>query len=434
MAWALVVAAQLAPFMGLDVAWLDLWPERTASLNAGQAPAVALWMALWQVVKVVPTLGRMHDLGRAADDAVFGTLVPVANFYLFFSVCLKPTPAPKRWERLARRHRGQPTWYNSGLPALGLMARTGPVGVLLLLALCVPAGVLLDAAEGLVPYLQSMDAAERSTLGSGVTGLAAFLTLYSLLQLRKRETANPASWIPTVLWLPAWLLAGLFAAMESANFGTLGPLLLSLVVYPLSFVWYSFVGTAVVLGWTAAFDAAHHQRAVSLDAVGSAVRGRYLDVLGAYAARVQLVWLGAQVVVPGLFYWVYTAFVPMVGLLEDPVQHPLTTRSGALTWGMMSRLVKLCLVYAVMLTLIPLLVLAGLMGWAVIPEVVMGNTAAIPTSYQVAFEVLAGVFLWWSTAVLYLMYKARVVQLDELRAERDASKNTAAVEASGASA
>lgn len=404
-AWAVLVAVQLAPLL-LGLGWA--------------AGPLAGWVAVWQLAKLPLAIARSNDLGRAPDDAVFGTLVPVANLYLFLFVLLGATPTPARWERLRSGWVGQPSWYTATPESLRLMAATAGPGLLGTLILAVPQVILLDRAEAAVPTWGAWPPEELAQATSGALAVTGFLGLYTAIQLGKRATASPSSWIPSVFFVPSLWVAGALLAIGSEAYGTLTPLHVGLVTSGLIFAWHSTVGAAVTLLWVLAAHAAHEGRPASLAELWEGLRSRLPVVLPAHAGRVQLVWVGGQVIVPGLFYWVYAAFVVMVGALETPPPHPLTRRSGQLSWGMMSRLVKLCLVYALLLLSTQGVVLA-LHGLAVVTAAMMMDTSQVPLSTQVLVEVLGTLAMWWVTVVLYLLYRARVAQLDARQATAPAA-------------
>ena len=399
-----------------------------ADIGLTEAGQIAAWIVGWQVVKVIPTVMRMSDLGRALDDAIFGTLVPVANIYLFIAVCLNRSPSAKRRARLSARWKGQPTWYTLAWPAARLMGRTAGSGLFAVLLLAMPGVLLIDTVEGWVPILYTMEPDQLSLALSASSTVFGFLGLYTLLQLFKRKTASPASWLPVVFMAPSGLVAGLFLAVSSESYGTLTPLHMALATAPITFLWQSIAGAAAVIVWVASADAAHRSE-TAVDSVWSRVKERWLQLLPAHAGRVQLVWIGGQVmVVPGLFYWVYSAFVDMVGTLEDPPPHPLTTRSVNLAWGMMSRLVKLCLFYGTVLFGIGIGIAAWFDGIPAVMAMLTGDASQLSLSSQLLSETIGTIWMWWVTVALYLMYRARVDQLaarQEAKAANSATTQTA---------
>jgi hypothetical protein len=184
------------------------------------------------------------------------------------------------------------------------------------------------------------------------------------------------------------------------------------------FLWQSVFGAAAAICWVASADAAHRGNPLSLSELAAKVRERWLQLVPSHAGRVQLVWIGGQVmVVPGLFYWVYSAFVDMVGTLEDPPPHPLTNRSVELGWGMMSRLVKLCLVYGTILIGTNFGITIALDGLPALMAVMAGDASQLELSTQILSELVGTLLMWWVTVALYLMYRSR---LDQLAARREA--------------
>lgn len=408
--WLVLVGLQLAPFA------LGIGPSELSGRIA--------WVVAFQLLKVVPAVGRMTDLGRAPDDALFATLIPIANIYVFFAILLGRTPSDKRRQKLLARWQGQPSWYAAAVPALNAMARSAGPGLLGVLFLAVPQVLILDWVEQAVPTWTTWSPETLAQASQAGMVATAFLFLYTALQLFKRKTATPASWIPAIFFVPSAWITGALLAIGSQSYGQLVPLHVGLVSTGVIFVWHSVVGAAVAVLWVLAADAAHNGQPASLSELAEGMRAKLLTVMPAHAGRVQLVWIGGQVIVPGLFYWVYAAFVVQAGVLEDPPSHPLTTRSGQLTWGMMSRLVKLAVVYA-LLILATQLVVVALHGPAVAQSVLMMDASAVPLETQLVVEILGTFALWWVTVVLTLLYRGRVAQLVERRRKREEAKAAA---------
>ncbi|NCG19429.1 MAG: hypothetical protein GWP91_10510 [Rhodobacterales bacterium] len=371
-----------------------------------------MWVIVWQLLKLPLTIGRTNDLGRSPDDALFTTLIPVANAYGWYKFGIAPTPSKKRWAKARSRWNGQVNWYNLIPQALGLMAKTAPVGLGLLVLVSVPATLILDQMEKWIPVLQALPPESLSNYASAALGVSGFLGLYSGLQTMKRKTASPTSWLPVIFFVPSLCIVGLFAALASPNFNTLVPLISAALAMPFILVWYSFMGTFVTLAWTANMHVAETGEGDSGDAM-ALVKQRLSQVLPAGAARVQWVQVGGQMFVPGLFYWVYSAFVIPAGLLENPVVHPLTNRSGDLSWGMMSRLVKLCVVYVTVMMVPSLAFVVLRHGGAVATAMMTGDLVSVPLSTQIVVDLYSNGVYWWVTATLYLMYQGRVAQLRE---------------------
>ena len=409
--WLVLVALQLAPFT------LGFGPTEMVGRLA--------WVAVFQLIKVGPAVARMTDLGRAPDDALFASLIPVANVYVFFAILLGRTPKEGRRKKLLARWQGQPSWYAAAVPALKIMGRTAGPGLLGVLFLAIPQVLILDYLEEWVPQWSTWDAETLSQAGQAGLAVSVMLFLYTAIQLTKRDRATPASWIPSIFFVPVLWVTGAFLAIGSQSYGTLVPLHVGLVSTGLIFVWHSIVGAAVAVLWVLATDAADRGAPANLNELSSGMREKLVGVMPAHAGRVQLVWIGGQVIVPGLFYWVYAAFVVMVGTLEDPAPHPLTSRSGQLTWGMMSRLVKLAVVYG-LLILSTQLVVVALHGPAVAQAVLMMDASQVPMETQLLVEILGTIVLWWCTVVLTLLYKGRVAQLEARKQAREAAKAEAA--------
>lgn len=405
MAWAVIAALQVGPVL----AGVALEPV----LLVG-------WLVLLQVAKIPIAAMRMVDLGRQPDDAVFGTLIPFANLYVFFGILLGKTPKESRREKLVARWRGQPSWYAAAGPALSLMAKTAVPGLLGVVVLAVPHVLaMVRIEEAVLTWPKTLTAEELAFRFNLAAGLAGLLLLYTALQVAKRKTASATSWWPSVFALPAVLLAGGLYAMVSPAYAGFALVQQIVIGMAFSLAWQALVGGAVAMLWTVAADFAHRGESGGLGAVVARVRERYATVLPAHAGRLHLVWIGQQVVVPGLFYWVYAAFVIPAGTLEDTPSTPLTDRSGALSWGMMSRLVKLCAVY-VLLLLGCMAVVPVLHGPEILNSMALGDLSQVPFETRMVVELLGSFALWWVTVVLMLLYRARVAQLEGRRQERAA--------------
>ena len=393
-----LLAVQAAPFLG----WVDSsdWASST----------LWLWVGALQVLKLVPTLGRCNDLGRSPDDAVFTTLLPIgANAYGFFFLFLDKTPTPKRWAKLRSRWHGQPAWFSAAPKALVLMARTPVSGLLGALGLAVPMVLMGDFLDARVVWLTEMDPATRELWASSFLGLAGLLTLYVFVQLAKYKRTTTQSWWPAVFWLPSWMVCGTLYASGTPGYDFM-PILSGLLNIGVAVVWGCVIGTAVVLLWLIPAAAARAGSPVGLGEAIGMVRARYGGLMVAHSARVQWVIFGSQVIIPGLFYWVYSAFVDVIGAVEDDTEN-LTERSGRLAWGMMPRLVKLCAVYLVSWLAPSLALVAAFHGTAMVQAFAMGDVSGVSLQTRLLVEIWGSVVLWWVTVMLMLLYFGRRDQM-----------------------
>ena len=117
----------------------------------------------------------------------------------------------------------------------------------------------------------------------------------------------------------------------------------------------------------------------------SAARERYPSLLVAHSARVQWVIFGSQVVIPGLFYWVYSAFVDVIASVEDEASN-LTEVSGRMAWGMMPRLVKLCAVYLGTWLIPSLGIVTIFHGSAMVQAFLMGDVSQVSLQTRLLVE------------------------------------------------
>ncbi|MBX2803322.1 MAG: hypothetical protein KTR31_36920 [Myxococcales bacterium] len=331
--------------------------------------------------------------------------------------------------RAILRHRTDPlVALREGLK---LAARTVEVGL--------PTALLFGVLGGLVGHqviswagsIREMDAESRS-LGlqlSLVVGI--FLLAYAGIQYTKRETASLVSWAPALFALPALLFA--FAFQLAGGGQAMQGIEVFVQVLPLfawTLIWWTFAGAAASIAWVRSGHAALTGETVTTAEVVAEVQRRTLEVAAPHGGRTQAVFVGQQVILPGIFYALQLAFTDMIAVL-DPGRSALR-RSGQLTWGMRGRLFRLFLVYFLVWQVAIFGVFVAIDG---APDGLGGrfmellmNPTAPSMGAMVAMETLSALLSWVLTLSLLVLYRERLTQVDAkraLRALKDAEKTSA---------
>lgn len=331
--------------------------------------------------------------------------------------------------RAILRHRTDP------LVALGqglqLAGKTVEVGLPTALLFGVVGGVVGHQVISSAGAIREMDA-EALSLGfqlSVVTGL--FLLAYAGIQYTKRDRASLVSWAPALFALPALLMA--FAFRLAGGGAAVQGIEVFVQVLPLfawTLIWWTFAGAAAAIAWVRSGHAALTGESVTTAEIVSEVQRRTLEVAAPHGGRTQAVFVGQQVILPGIFYALQLAFTDMIAVL-DPDKSALR-RSGQLTWGMRGRLFRLFLVYFLLwqgLTFGAFVVIDGVgsgLGGRFM-ELVMNPTAPSMAAL-VAMETLSAVLTWVLTLSLLVLYRERLAQVDAkraLRALKEAEKTSA---------
>lgn len=269
---------------------------------------------------------------------------------------------------------------------------------------------------------------EAASLGAQVSGgIAMFLALYVGIQITKRKTASLASWAPGLLAIPAVLVAVAFAMVSSGQASGMQPFIPALCQLAWVLVWASFGGAAAAIVWVRSGDAASRGEPVSAAQIVAEVPRRTLEIAAPHGARVQIVSVGFQVILPGIFYALQYAFVDMVAVL-DPKRSALR-RSGQLTWGMRGRLFRMFLIYWAITSALALGIALALDGGSVsqrLTEMVM-NPTGFPLPVLVAQELVWALASWVLTLAMLVLYQEREAQVRAKRAlrELDAQAKTA---------
>jgi hypothetical protein len=366
-------------------------------------------VAVLQLVKVPLTVSRLRDLGRPPDDAVWG-IVPVANLLLFW-ICLRRSPGQAQRDRALASWEGQLSALGALGRAIPLLGRTAAVGAPLVLGYAAISGVVGQWVVRQLAVIEAMEPGSRDTLTTSLWGLLAFIGLYTGIQITKRATASRASWLPSLFFAPVLVVALVVTFVEQAKLG-MGLALMVFLQQAWALCWMTFGGAATAIGWVRAADEVEAGRTLSPGDIFAEVGRRTIEIAAPHGARVQGVFIGMQVLVPGILYWLQLAYTDMLAVL-DP-EKPALGGSGKLTFGMRGRLFKVFLVTSIV----------GLGGSALI-GIALGQPAADagmallgladprePSMAQVMTqEIWFGLQAWWVTVALLLLYRERIARL-----------------------
>lgn len=220
--------------------------------------------------------------------------------------------------------------------AFDLASRSGS----LVLGSAVAIGVLAGIGE----WLASQSALEVKTWAANTltTGwqfgaaITTFLALYAAIQFTKRESATVESWLPALFALPVLCLTGGLAA--AAN-GSDMPITEVLFFNAFTIVFTMIVGSPALILWIRAGQAAARGEEHDLGETLLAIREQYQQVMVVRGAKFQAILVGAQVVLPGIFYALQLAYAEIIAVLQP--QQSALQRSGKLTWGTRGKLFRL---------------------------------------------------------------------------------------------
>ena len=293
------------------------------------------------------------------------------------------------------------------------------------MALGTAIGLGVGAAIG--EYAVSQAALEVKTWSQGTltTGwqlcgaITAFLVLYALIQITKRDTATIESWLPALFTLPALCVTG---ALAFANGSTI-PITEVLFINAFVIVYAMIAGAPALVLWIrtgrAAADGVEHDLGETL----LAVQAQYQQLMVIRGTKFQAIIVGIQVILPGIFYALQLAFAEIIAVLQP--QRPALRRSGQLTWGMRGRLFRLLAVFVIPsnLLLFGILVAMGVatgegtasemvgiifQGWFV-------NPAGLGFSKLLVQDVLSMV-VWWATLMsMLVLFDEREAQIQAKR-------------------
>lgn len=403
---------------GFWVAWgvLTLAQAWLFSVREGFGPAlVGGLIAALQVAKLAPTLWRLHDLGRAADDALYG-LVPLLNVGLFFQVAFAPTPVP------AKRERAMATWQGQMLAleawAAGMRRAAASSGAALLptivlgVAGAVGVEALIEAIKAAIPPAE----VDVSGTAQGLGILAVLLGLYAVLQSFNQRRTGWASWIPVMLFLPVLSVWGLFS-FRGVTSQQAGVILSGLPPLAASFTVGALIGGLLTAVWVLAAQAPSARP----DGLLAAVRKVALSTVVVWGLRQQIDQIGFQVLlfVPGVYFAVSYAFSDLLVVLR-PEASPFAD-SHKLVRGIRSRVFKVLLLWLVISLALNWLAWAPFLSQTEILTTLVGAYGTAPPELH-ALASFLGVFpSWVCTLALLELYEERERVLEARRAAQAAA-------------
>jgi hypothetical protein len=377
-------------------------------------------IVLLQAVKAAWTLRRLRDVGRPPDDVLWA-VTPVLSAALFLQLLLEGAPSEAVRHKRARVWASQTDVVAAYRAALRPMAATWPIGLVSVGGLA-----LLSAVVGqrfVEDVFEASGGADGAAIVDGLGLAAAALAVVTLLQVARRSRASRASWLPSLLLLPVSLaLVGVH--YRSTTSQGAGAILLMLVDLAWQLGPVAIAAGLANAAWIAGARLVDAGESAALDAVIARASGTWLDVAATWAWRSQIVQIGAQIVVPGVWFGVSYAFADLVAAThpEERVLHGSAER----VQGARGRVFKLLVVWFLVGTLLQGLVTVSLVGPAAAWESML-DPRALPES--VAFLADAGTWFatWWTLHATWRVYGERDALLLARRA-----RATAPAELSGA--
>ena len=397
-------------------AWLGVWVVLAA------LQAVALWSAMaaadaggggqawWvglaallQLLKLPFAAGRLNDLGRPVDDVILG-LVPVVNLGLW-SQLTRGTPSEKRRAALVSVRDAELSAFSAFKFALASVPKMLPVLVPAILVGGLFSGAVDTLAQQFLAWAAATSVAAREPFRQTLWGFSGVLGIYGLLQLAKRHSASRGSWIPVLLLLPTALLALTLQLQGSKD---LGMVVVSLPYQALDLLWGCFVGGSLAVVWSIAADRVERGEPVTWPSVLDAWRQRGIGVIAVHGGVYHFVFVGLQVLVPGIHYALFYSFSDFHALFEP--EKPALVRSGQTFHGLRKTVFKAhylgILVYAAV----------AIIGWSFLsdPSKIMASMfdpGEVPTS----LNYLLGIA--WVLAVALIKLTLYALWRDRMRSE-----------------
>lgn len=173
----------------------------------------------------------------------------------------------------------------------------------------------LDHKLGL--YIAEMQDNPKSAQWVGqVFGVLSFvLLLYGVLQFSKRHSASRVSWIP-LLFLPSSLFVAICAGSFTGAHSQQEVILSMGLRIALELIWMCTVGGLIYGLWVSlAYTAARSGRVHFSDAFAM-LKKAGVGFLAPHGGATMLIYLGMQVVLPGLYYAVIYSFVDHVAVIH----------------------------------------------------------------------------------------------------------------------
>jgi hypothetical protein len=220
------------------------------------------------------------------------------------------------------------------------------------------------------------------------------LALYTALQASKAGRVTRASWLPSLLLLPLAALLGALMFAPASGQGA-GAVLLMLVEIAWMLGAGSLAGGLAAAVWIVAGVRAHEGRSTSVGDVLADTARHAADVVVAWGTRNQIVQVGIQVVVPGVWYAISFAFSDLVVVVHP--ERPMLGGSTELTRGIRSKIFTMLAIGFVLQLIVMAAVSIGFLG----PELAFG--ALFDPSLVPLPAVLLGDFLGWCVTWLTTM-------------------------------
>lgn len=399
--------------------WLAVWAVVMAVQGAvvsqvlGDPYAVAGAIALTQVLKLPISVPRLNDLGRPADDALWG-MFPLLNVALFFQL-IGGTPSDELRDRRVRSWSTQLSAAGAFRVAAGAMAASVSVVVPTILIATVAAGVVEGLVVGIERLMNAEDA-QRVANGEMVLYALGAVVLYTLVQLSKMSKASRASWVPSLAVLPLMFVAGAIFAAPSLStqaglvIGGLPIMAADLMVWPLA--------SGVLLGmWLRA------GRGPLGEADDEAETGTWGDTAAVWGGRSQAVAVASQFLfIPGVFLSIIWAFADIITVIR-PGQAAFKY-SSRLARGVYNKLFKMLAIWFVVMVVLEILVMSPWVDvWSVL-QTLIGVPGLVPPPARMAAAVVRVLASWWFALAVMAVFLERdglFVALQERKAAEAAA-------------
>ncbi len=310
---------------------------------------------------------------------------------------------------------------------LRLCGKTAGIGVPVAVVFGLLHALGLHLALGSIDTIIAMDEATHSMWTQGLVGLAGLLWLYGLVQFGRRfggSITTPRSWLPVLLVLPITMLAVAVWVLGSMQ-RDYGPLAILFVVMSFTLTYHSFVGAAAAVCWVRAGHEAAEGRPTTLAEVVREALRSWLDVAVPHGARVQLVQVGLQVLVPGIWYALQYAFVDLVAVLE-PDQAALK-RSARLTAPIRSLIFRVLALWVLAYELVMMPLQIAIDGKSAVMESLF-DMRALSLASLVAQDIVFGLAAWFLVMAMLHLYRWRI-ERERLVKARKAERAAAGVPA-----
>lgn len=388
-AWAVVMAAQFA-------AAVSLW-------SVDYRYAVAAVVVL-QALKIPAMLPRLRDLGYPPDDALWA-VVPLFNIGWWVRA-FAATPSEELRQRRVRSWSTQLTAVEAFGSALHRMAAASGVQVLLatlgigcLLAAVHVAGVDAFTARTLAP--------KSPVVNEALSVVVLMLGLYTLAQMARSSTVSRGSWWPSTLLLPAILLRA-FESLRGQPLQGLEVLVSAMPDMALMMMLNATLLPLLVAVWVLSVA-----RGEGGPPWGELPRA-WWNVAPVYAGRDQIVELGAQVVVPGVWFSISYAFADLIALVRP--ERPAFAASSALTSGIRNKLFKMLAIWLLMTLVAQFAVASVFHSPAEVGSLALTPHLLSPWA-RAGGDLVSVLFTWWAVVAMLTVFEERDALLQARQAQ-----------------